>query len=344
MASADWPAHNRTVRAAQGDFNEDNVTSSFGLPNLPDLSDELKRLLAQVPRGRVTSFGDLAEALGDLGAARWVATEIAGWRDTKLPWHRAVRRTGDLAAGTDDERQRQSELLKGEGVDLERVPRWTGFASSRPLRTLAEWQSATARLATFDESVPLPERVGAVDLSYASDSKAVAAYVACDSKTLEIVDRESVRVPVPFPYIPGYLTFRELPALLELVGRVDNRIAPIVLVDGSGRLHPRRFGIAVALGVLAGLRTVGVSKHRLCGRPRGETASDEVPLWDGDEQLGYRLDGGSKRRTMYVSPGCGINAASAVRIVRSVWKDRRSPEPIHWADALSRAEVKGNPG
>lgn len=316
--------------------------SPFGmaLPALPDLADELKRLLAQVPPGSVTSFGDLADALGDLAAARWAATAIAGWRETVLPWHRAVRRTGDLAAGTDDERQRQAELLRGEGVDLERFSPWTGFKTTYPLRTLAAWQAATAQLATFDDAVPLPDRVGAVDLSYASDTEAVAAYVSCDTKTLEIVDRETVRVPVTFPYITGYLTFRELPALLTLVDRVRDRLAPVVLVDGSGRLHPRRFGIAVGLGVLAGIRTVGVSKHRLCGRPRGESISDEVPLWDGDEFLGHRVDGGSKRRTMYVSPGHGIDAASAVRIVRAVWKDRRSPEPIHWADKLSRDEVK----
>lgn len=317
------------------------MTTSPGLPILPDLREELKRLLVQVPRGHVTSFGDLAEALGDIGAARWVAIEIAGWRDSDRPWYRAVRRTGDLAAGTDDERQRQAELLRSEGIDLEHFSPWMAFETSRPLRTLAGWQTTTARLATFDEPVPLPDRVAAVDLSYASDSEAVAAYVACDTKTLAIVDRETVRVPVTFPYITGYLTFRELPALLTLIDRVRDRLAPVVLVDGSGRLHPRRFGIAVGLGVLAGLRTVGVAKHRLCGRPRGESPSDEEPLWDGDEFLGYRLDGGSKRRTMYVSPGHGIDAASAVRIVKSVWKDRRSPEPIHWADRLSRDEVKG---
>ncbi len=317
------------------------MAPSREIPILPDLREELKRLLAQVPPGSVTAFGDLAEALGDIGAARWAATEIAGWRDSDLPWHRAVRRTGDLAAGTDDERQLQADLLRSEGVDLERFSPWTAFESSRPLHTLAEWQSKIAQLATFDEPFPLPDRVGAVDLSYASDTEAVAAYVSCDSKTLEVVDRETVRVPVTFPYITGYLTFRELPALLALVERVRDRLAPVVLVDGSGRLHPRRFGIAVGFGVLAGIRTVGVSKHRLCGRPRGESTSDEVPLWDGNEFLGYRLDGGSKRRTMYVSPGHRIDAASAVRIVRAVWKDRRSPDPIHWADKFSRDEVKG---
>lgn len=306
------------------------------LPSLPDLPHELRQLLVQIPRGSVTTFGDLAEALGDLGAARWVATELARRRDSDLPWHRIVRRTGELP-GNDDDRRDQMERLRCEGVDVERPNRWKSFESNRPLQSLAEWQTATARLATFDEPVPLPDRIGAVDLSYASETEAVAAYAECDSRTLELVASETIRVPVRFPYIPGYLTFRELPALLALVERIRDRIAPVVLVDGSGRLHPRRFGIAVAFGLLAGVRTVGVSKHRLSGHTR---AGDDESLWDGGERLGCRLDGGSKRRTLYVSPGSGIDLDSSLRIVRAVWRDRRSPEPIHSADAISRKATK----
>ena len=87
-----------------------------------------------------------------------------------------------------------------------------------------------------------------------------------------------------------------------------------------------------------------MAKHRLCGRPCGPaTPAGDVPLGEGDEQLGYRLDGGSKRRTLYVSPGTGIDAASAVRIVRAVWGDHRLPEPLHHADALSRRVAVGSP-
>lgn len=310
------------------------MAAAVRMPPIPDLPGELRRLLAQVPPGRVTSFGDLAEALGDIGAARWVATEIAAMRDGIIPWQRVVKRTGELPGDADRQRWQRQRLDAENAV---REPLWTAFDSTWPLQALADWQTESARLATFHETVPLPDRVGAVDLSYVSDTEAIAAYAAVDAMTLELVDSDFVRVPVPFPYIPGYLTFRELPALLALVERVRDRMAPVVLVDGSGRLHPRRFGVAVALGILGGLRTVGVSKHRLCGRPRGV---DAEALWDGDEMLGHRLDGGSKRRTMYVSPGSGLDAASAVAIVRAVWRDRRSPEPIHWADAISRREAK----
>lgn len=310
------------------------MAGTLSMPPIPDLPGELRRLLAQVPSGRVTSFGDLAEALGDIGAARWVATEIATLRDEMNPWHRVVKRTGELPGDADRQRWQRQRLSAENAV---REPLWTAFDSTRPLRALADWQTESARLATFHEALPLPDRVGAVDLSYVSDTEAIAAYAAVDAKTLQLVDSDFVRVSVPFPYIPGYLTFREIPALLALVERVRDRIAPMILVDGSGRLHPRRFGVAVALGVLAGLRTVDVSKHRLCGRPRG---GEGEALWVGDELLGYRLDGGSKRRTMYVSPGSGTDAASAVAIVRAVWRERRSPEPIHWADAISRREAK----
>ncbi len=277
------------------------------LPELPDLRVELDRLLAQIPAGAVTSYGDLAEALGDLGAARWVATELAGREEKRV--------------------RRRDEMGPAE--------RFTGFECGRPLGELAAWQSRMAGHARFDERVGVPARVGAVDVSYASEREAVAAYAECDVGTRELVRSASVRVPVRFPYIPGYLTFRELPALIALLNEVPGELAPVILVDGSGRLHPRRFGIAVALGVLTGLCTVGVSKHRLCGRAR-EAEGTVRELWEDGEALGYQVDGGSKRRTMYVSPGQGLNAESALAVVQAVWHELRSPDPIHWADALSR--------
>jgi deoxyribonuclease V len=314
------------------------VAGNLRWPSIPDLSAELRRLLALVPPGRVTSFGDLAAALGDIGAARWVATELARAGDAAGPRHRVLRKTGDLAAGTDAERAEQLAKLRREGIDPEQPSWWRDFQGPRPLEALARWQCEAATTATHHQPMELPDRVGAVDLSYASEAEAVVAYAAVETRSLALVDSEILRVSAPFPYIPGYLTFRELPALLAIVARIRDRIAPVVLVDGSGRLHPRRFGVAVALGVLAGLRTVGVSKHRLCGKPRPD--HDPGELWDGGEFLGYRIDGGSKRRTMYVSPGSGLDPASAVAIVRAVWRDRRSPEPIHWADALSRREAR----
>lgn len=313
-----------------------------------DIVEELRSLVMQIPRGRVASFGEIAFHLGDRGAARWVATQIGAWRDSELPWYRVLRRNGELATSIETMRLRQAERLQSEGVNLDSPPWWNAFIGSLPLKTLARWQAQTASQATYQEQIDIPNRIGAVDLSYRSDSEAIAAYVSWDPHTHTLLDSLTLPVPVSFPYIPGYLTFRELPGLLKLIEQVRDRLAPVVLVDGSGRLHPRRFGIATALGVLAGICTIGVSKHRLCGTPRNAVETREavetgiVPLWDGDELLGYRIDGGSKRRTMYVSPGSGIGAQSALRLVQAVWCERRSPEPIHWADAISRRAAKLN--
>ena len=88
------------------------------------------------------------------------------------------------------------------------------------------------------------------------------------SRRAELVWSAKIRRAIRFPYITSYLTFRELPILLELLGevRAAGRMAPVLLVDGSGILHPRRFGVASHLGVAADAATIGVTKKLLCGK------------------------------------------------------------------------------
>lgn len=324
-------------------------------PDIPDLPVELERLLQQVPAGAVTTFGDLAFALGDRSAARWVATQLAAWRNeshgsTDRPWYRVVRRDGDLAAGTPEQRQRQATLLTREGVVVTpelrpAVPStWTAFTSTVPLRHLAQWQISAAGLARTDLPMAVPGVVAAIDLSYITPQEAIAAYVAYDVVQGRVITTETLRSPVPFPYITGYLTFREVPAMCQLLQRVgeQGQLAPVVLVDGSGRLHPRRFGIAVAVGLMSGCSTIGVSKHRLLGRSQpGDPPSLDQALWDHEELLGYRLQRYPQSSpSLYVSPGTGIDVESARQIVRAVWRNERLPVPQYLADKLSRQEAQ----
>lgn len=114
--------------------------------------------------------------------------------------------------------------------------------------------------------LPRPLRyVAGLDVAYATDDKRVAgAVVVLDVRTLEVVDSATARRPVEFPYIPGLLAYRELPALLDALERLT--VTPEVLVcDGYGLAHPRRFGLACHLGVLTGLPTYGVAKTPFIG-------------------------------------------------------------------------------
>jgi deoxyribonuclease V len=356
------------------------MTPTALLP-LPDLPAALRALITQVPRGRVTTFGDLATALGDIAAARWVAqwlrdewqalcsgatgtalrarasssmethghAEPCPWHPNEESLHRVVLRTGDVPRWTDELHAWQTAMLQTDDVPfvapgrIDSAVRWTDFATEFPLRTLSEWQTATASQAVWTPWTGVPEVIGGVDLSYASPTSAVAAYVAVEVATGEIVFEHTVTADVPFPYIPGYLTFRELPPLLALLDDVRRRteLAPVILVDGTGRLHPRQAGLAVAVGLCGGCPTVGVSKHQLCGQIRDDERLDDCPtIWQQSERLGAVMTTGSKRRTAFVSAGTGIDLPSALRMVRAVWQTERSLLPIARADALSRLVVR----
>lgn len=322
------------------------------LCSLPDLPQALRELLAQIPRGQVTTFGDLAKALGDIAAARWVAEWLREqWLLETAPinGHRVVLRSGDLPAWFDDRRTWQCSLLQADAVPMVSPTRvdvaahWSAFVSEHPLQQLRTWQAEIVTKAVWPPWPDIPKIIGGVDLSYASASTAVAAYVAVEVATGTVVFEHTVTAATPFPYLPGYLTFRELPPLLTLLNDVRQRttLAPVILVDGTGRLHPRQAGLAVALGVCAECVTVGVSKHQLCGQVHHEDCLSGCPtIWQNEACLGAEMTIGLKRRTAYVSSGTGLDLPAAVRMVAAVWNAERSPRPIARADALSRAVAR----
>ena len=117
----------------------------------------------------------------------------------------------------------------------------------------------------------------------------------------------------------------------------------MVLVDGAGMLHPRRAGIACHLGVVTGVPTIGVTKKLLCGQVDidGMRPLESRPVVLEDQLVGaaIRPTSGS-RRPLFVSPGNGLDLASAEQMVRAVLSGRRLPLPLYWADHLSRRHAK----
>jgi len=143
--------------------------------------------------------------------------------------------------------------------------------------------------------------------------------------------------PTRFPYVPGYLAFREAPAALEaltVLGEVE-----LLFVDGHGLAHPRRFGIACHLGVLLDRPTVGVAKTRLVGRyaePAAEAGS-WTPLEHRGEVVGAVVRTRTGVRPVFVSVGHRLSLATAVRLTLAFARGFRLPEPTRLADRLSRA-------
>jgi len=317
--------------------------------HIPDLPRSLRGLVGQIPAGCVATCGTIAAALGSRYAARWVGQ--TAWEnvtaDDDVPWHRVVRVDGGLGALKPDVARAKERLLRVEGVAIEDgrvvVERhgFDGFRSGKPLERLAQVQREIEQRISLEPEGSTPRLVGAVDVGYPTPRDGQAAYAMVEVGSGELVYRRTIRRRVRMPYITTFLSFRELPLLTRLldeVRRVD-MLAPVVLVDGSGVLHPRHAGIASHLGVMIGHPTIGVTKNLLSGEvDMAEMAPGESrPVVDDGRRLGVAIRATSgSRRPIFVSPGHRMDVGCAERIVHSVLAGHRLPEPLHWADRLSR--------
>jgi deoxyribonuclease V len=322
------------------------------LPDIPDLPGHLRELMQQVPAGRVTTAGALAEALGNPVAARWVGHFLLHHEhDAGCSCHRALRAGGALgpyiAGGAEAKAQRlRAEAVEvvAETVDLQRYA-FRQFIGDRPLEQLRRAQEAILSKVEIRPRRQVPRWVGGVDVSYASRDEGVAAYALVDMSSGDLAWSATVRRPVRFPYISSYLTFRELPLYVELLAavRAAGRMAPLVLVDGTGILHPRRAGIATHLGVVLRVPTIGLTKKLLCGQvdTREMLPLESRPVVHGNEEIGVALrPTAGSRRPIFVSPGHRVDVAFAEQIVRRLLAGHRLPEPLYWADRLSRQHAQ----
>jgi deoxyribonuclease V len=146
------------------------------------------------------------------------------------------------------------------------------------------------------------------------------------------------RIP-PFAYVPGYLGFREAPALVAAWAAMDEK-PDLLLVDGHGRAHPRRCGIATHLGVLLDVPAIGVAKSLLCGRIEGELADEPgatAPLVDRGELVGMALRTRARALPVYVGTGHRVSIGTAVEWVMALSQGRRLPQPIRLAHDAANA-------
>ena len=156
---------------------------------------------------------------------------------------------------------------------------------------------------------------------------------------LELADYAVVRQPTRFPYVPGLLSFREIPALLAALARLS--VQPdLLLCDGQGIAHPRRFGIASHLGVYCGMPAIGVAKSRLVGEHGApmQRRGAWVPLRDRGETIGAVLRTKPHTQPVFVSIGHRISLPLAVRYVMACTTKFRLPETTRWAHRLASGE------
>jgi deoxyribonuclease V len=195
------------------------------------------------------------------------------------------------------------------------------------------------RLAGLVRGEPLAGEVRTVagaDCAFARGGKEIlATAVLCDAATMAVVAAATVRRPCTFPYVPGLLSFREAPAILEAVGRLP-RWPDLLMCDGQGRAHPRGMGLACHVGLWLDLPTIGVAKSRLCGEHRsvGRRRGCRVRLLLDGRIVGSVLRTQTDVNWLYVSQGHRITLEEAVRWVLRCSRGVRLPEPTRQADML----------
>ena len=212
-------------------------------------------------------------------------------------------------------------------------PGWDGSAAAA-----REMQKHLATQVRLEDDYPPLRVIAGVDVGFEEGGAITrAAAVLLDAESLEPLAESVARIPTSMPYVPGLLSFRELPALLSALAGLPQE-PDLIFVDGHGIAHPRGLGIAAHLGVVSGLPTIGVAKKILTGNhaelPQQRGA--RVPLLDRrGSTIGWVLRSKDAVRPLIVSPGNRVSLDRAVELTMACVRRHRLPEPTRLADRLA---------
>lgn len=202
---------------------------------------------------------------------------------------------------------------------------------------IAIQEQLQAEVITEDKFKQPVEYVAGVDMGFEADGTISRAAVAVLSfPDLQVIETSLAYRPTTFPYIPGFLSFREIPAVLDALEKITT-IPDIILCDGQGIAHPRRFGIACHLGVLVDIPTIGVAKSLLVGKHEivPETKGNWQPLIHKGETIGAVLRSRTKVKPLYISSGHRVSLPTAIDYVLRCTPKYRLPETTRIADKLA---------
>jgi deoxyribonuclease V len=205
-------------------------------------------------------------------------------------------------------------------------------------------QKALAQNVEISGEVLSVRLIGGADISVPRGSRiARAAVVVLSYPELEVVEIASCEAEPAFPYIPGLLSFREAPLIIDLFGKLSHR-PELLIVDGQGIAHPRRIGIASHLGLWLDIPTIGCAKSRLCGEHAavGDEAGSAVELMHNGEVIGTVLRSRVGSRPLYISVGHKISLENAVRWIKACTRGYRLPEPSRLAHLAAGGNLTQN--
>lgn len=202
----------------------------------------------------------------------------------------------------------------------------------------AEQIERAAQVVRHDDFEVMPPRlIGGADVGFEEGGDVTrAALVLLEYPSMKLVAHTVARVATTMPYIPGFLSFREYPALLAAWQQLDQH-PDLLFVDGHGISHPRRLGVASHFGLMVDVPTIGVAKRRLCGKfaDLSEEPGARHPLMDKGEQLAWVWRSKKRCNPLFVSTGHRVSTDTALEWVERCMGGYRLPEPTRWADAVA---------
>lgn len=300
---------------------------------------------SQIPYGKVSTYGALALALGDIRASRAVGRILNLNPNLEVvPCHRVVYSNGKIG-GYKESVEKKIDLLRKEGVrvkdekivDFEKLL-FEEFKTDFPLKKLRWEQKMLADQVLLEDSFKKVESVAGVDIAY-SNNVAFGAYVLFDYNG-KIFEEHVIKMKVDFPYIPTYLAYREYPIIEKLIRKGESS-PTVLMVDGNGILHPFKIGIATHVGLKLNISTIGAAKNLLCGKLKKMPDIGQFsPVFYKGSVIGYGYRS-TKHKPIYISPGHKISLKTTVKIVEHFCKNR-IPEPLRRAHHLATMMRKKN--
>lgn len=294
-------------------------------------------LVRQIPKGKISTYGAVAKALGDIRSARAVGRMMnQNPNADDMPCYKIVYgdgRLGGFGLGINDKirRLKQDNLFvkNGKIVDFEKVF-FNNFKTDYPLKKIRQEQIELSKKIKLKNNFSEIVTVAGIDVAYPKNEfdHCCGACVVMDYRTKKIVEEKTILRKTNFPYIPTYFAFRELPILEKLVKILESN-PTIIMFDGNGLLHPYKFGIASHAGVNLRISSIGVAKKKLCGRIEKNTVK-----MDG-RNIGYVFFSSNKiKNPIFISPGHNISFETSIKVVKH-FSVHKIPEPLRNAHNLA---------
>jgi deoxyribonuclease V len=311
-----------------------------------DLYDYTYNLVKQIPSGRISTYGAVARALGDIRASRAVGRMMnQNPNPDCMPCFKIVQSDGQIGGfglGIEDKVKRLTHdgiMVEDKHIKNFEEVYFNDFKTEFPLKICREEQIKLKNEIDLKNTICEKDvnYIAGFDVAYEFDDdwkESCGACVIVDYHTGDIIEQHTVFMETRFPYIPTYLSFREKPFIEKLLKQVKNRPS-VLLVDGNGILHPFGFGIACHIGVSFDFPTIGVAKNLLCG-----TIRNDKSIVYREEILGYAYYSNNRvKKPIYISPGHKISLQTMVSIIKKI-SIYKQPEPLRKAHLLATGSLK----